>query len=53
MQINTYVVNVTKQEQPCNVFPKKITNLAGLKPGSSVSQAIAMTTAPRRQRAVF
>jgi hypothetical protein len=36
-------------QQHRNVFPKKSCTLAGLEPGSSVPQAVAMTTVPRRQ----
>jgi hypothetical protein len=41
-------VNYTKKH--CYVFPKKLKYiLAGYEPGSSVPEADAMSTAPRRQ----
>jgi hypothetical protein len=36
-------------QQHCDVFSQKPYTVAVLEPGSSVSQADAMTTAPRRQ----
>jgi hypothetical protein len=48
-QVNTnneHFVNYTQQR--CYIFPK---NTAGFEPGSSIPEANAMSTAPRRARA--
>jgi hypothetical protein len=45
---NAYYVNFTHQHQHCYVPPPK-KNLIPFKPGSSVNEADAMSTAQRRQ----
>jgi hypothetical protein len=51
---NTQTLHIkSKTQQHCYVIPKKPYTLAGFEPGSAVSEADAMSTAPRRQRIVF
>jgi hypothetical protein len=47
---NTQTMTIKSKTYNRIVFPKKTYTLAGFEPGSAISEADAMSTAPRRQR---
>jgi hypothetical protein len=51
---NTQTMHIkSTTQQHCYVFPKKPYTVAGFEPGSAVSEADAMSTAPRRQGNIY